>query len=266
MPQQNQYNPVNTRTMVGEMLTGNALHKLLMADMTAIDNLLAMAERIKVDKIREVLIATLPTGEKILCKVHKEIGVIARLRCWLFASKAARGHKKNKQLIQLGFEGPNSIGYLLRNRFGRDCDSIHFTEFFAGAETVESRLMGNKVNNEELLSELATLLSRLHTQGYVHGDTKLSNFLIANEKLQLIDLDGFTVFTKKWTPARDIARVLVGLSEVSLSRAVMDEFLRAYCGASSLAPDAFKKELILLIPRFQQKHQQKYGITPIDIF
>lgn len=262
---QAQYSAAHRANTVGEVLTGSALQSLLVAGNPTIECLLASAERIKTDKVREVLVATLPNDEKLLCKVHKEIGVIARLRCWLLASKAERGHIKNKQLTQLGFNGPVSTGYILRNRYGRDCDSIHFTQFFDDAETVEAILRENSINNDELLSQLAGLLSALHGKGYVHGDAKLSNFLVVNNTLTVIDLDGFSAFSRKWTPARDIARVLTGLSEESVSKATMAEFLQRYCDSAGLSLPTLKKELQPLIEKFQSKHQQKYGIAPVDI-
>ena len=43
------------------------------------------------------------------------------------------------------------------------------------------------------LEQIANLLQQLAAAGLVHGDTKATNFLIHNDRVHLIDLDGLRV-------------------------------------------------------------------------
>lgn len=263
------YAEFNLPELEGEVVASSELYQQLLAHGDDIDAFLNDLNRIKTDKARDILLARLPGGSNVLCKVYRERGVLARLKCCLWQSRARQGHHRTMQLLRLGYNTPRSLGYLVRGKLARQCCSIHFSEFYSGAETLDEKLANRQhypFDVVPLLEQLAQLFAQLHGDGYVHGDTKLTNILLVGEAIYLIDLDGFKPASRQWTPARDIARLLVGLSEQGCSQNEMALLVNSYCDEAGLAREAFKAQLLPLIDKFQRKHQQKYGVTPSAVF
>ena len=154
---------------------------------------------------------------------------------------------------------------MVYRKFGRKCESIHFTHFMEEANTLESLFRerdGKKLDSQAVFIQLAELFSRLHRDGYIHGDAKLSNLLRHNNKLYLVDLDGFKPLSSKWVPARDIARLLVGFSEQGCSMQEMLFLFDRYCDLSGLCGESFRRQVRPIIGKLQAKHKKKYGIEP----
>ena len=262
------YRPLHIAKLRGEVLEGGELQSFLVSTTDNIDSWLADAKRIKTDTSRDVVVGYLPSGAGVLCKIHKEAGLFASLKCYLFQSKAERGHIKTKLFSDLGYKTPVSLGFLQQNQLGRNCKSLHFTAFLEDAKTLEDlfkQTQAGDKNHEAILQQLAILLSGLHADGYIHGDTKLSNFLLEGNEIYLIDLDGFKPVSKRWSAARDVARLLVGLSESGCSQSDMALFFNVYCTGAGCESDRFKIDVLALVNRFQRKHQLKYNIAPLEI-
>ncbi len=249
----------------GEILVNSELQEYLVTHKANLDAFIASSVRLKGDKARDILVGCLPCGAKILCKVHKERGLMARLRCLLFASRAERGHLKTKCLAQLGYNTPVTFGFIVRGMMSRHCESIHFTQFIESAKTLENLSNEQALDDEALLTHLANLFFRLHQDGYIHGDAKLSNLLLIDNAVYFIDLDGFKRISSRWIPARDIARLLVGLSEQGCSKKGMLTLFDHYCRLAGKSGTSFKAQVVPMIEKFQQKHKRKYGLEPKEI-
>lgn len=263
------YADFNLPELEGEVVANSELYQQLVTHCDDIDAYLDEMERIKTDKARNILLARLPGGSSVLCKVYKERGWLARLKCCVRQSRARQGHHKTRLLLQLGYKTPRSLGYLVRGKLARQCTSIHFCEFYRDAETLDKKLADRQhypFDSNALLEQLARLFAQLHGDGYVHGDAKLTNILLVGEAVYLIDLDGFKSASRQWTPARDIARLLVGLSEQGCSQSEMAWLFNCYCEEAGLGQTNFKSQLVPLISKFQRKHQQKYGVMPAAVF
>lgn len=223
---------------------------------------------LKEEPSRRVFVGVLASGEKIFCKHYREYGLLPMLRRWLVGSRGELGHKSSKRFVMTGLNTPLSLGYALARKGTFSVDSLHFTRYFDSSRDLYDHLVSKNADANQtgsILSDLAGSLARLHAQGYVHGDTKLKNILLDQGRLVFVDLDGFHKMSGKFSDARDIARVIVGLAEVNFSNMKLQKFMDDYCKVREIDGQALLEKIIVLVHNFQQKHKIKYGREPIEI-
>lgn len=111
-----------------------------------------------------------------------------------------------------------------------------------------------------ILAAAASLLGRLHSAGYAHGDCKWSNLLYAAGRLCLVDLDGVSHCGRgSRQQARDIARFTVNAEELALPAARYQRFLESYLEASEWTRQELLSAMRPFLDKFRRRHRLRYG-------
>lgn len=271
----NTYVSVDLEHMRGVLLAGSELLDYFSrsAGDIARDNawadLVRSSRVIKEDKSRSIVQCVLPGGNKVFCKIYSEEGVKAFLRRRLMGSRAEIGHHNTAEFIVQNHRTPDSQGYLEHIVGGRCVESIHFCDYLDDARTLAEVLDEPGITLDERrqwLCQTADMLSKLHGEGYIHGDVKLSNILCSAGHLYFVDLDGVCQQSGRRPPSRDVARLLVGLSEQSVGRDDRNFLFNYYCTLAVKEKKSFQFEVLQLTEKFQYRHEKKYGLKPVDIF
>ncbi|ARN73892.1 lipopolysaccharide kinase InaA family protein [Oceanicoccus sagamiensis] len=222
---------------------------------------------LKEESSRQVFIGSLADGNKVFTKMYRENGFLAWMTRMMFSSKAERSHRRVKTLLNCGLQTPSSIGYL--NEYnGQTFRSYHFSEYIDGVETLEGALRGGDSEQTLITSWIDSIISQLsslHGAGYCHGDTKLSNFLCKGVDVYFVDLDGVGKISKKRTPERDIARFIVGLSEINELDINYKKLIADYKALAQSGEQLIIWKIETLVKKFQHNHKIKYGREPAYI-
>jgi len=236
---------------------------------STIDSMFPDVVMIKQETARSVFIGQLKNGPKIFCKVYRERGLAAFLRRLLFKNRAQRAHARTLAFEKTEALTPRSLGYMTRRNGMLNVDSYHFCEYLddgIALSELSDEALFSPARQLEVLAQLAVQLGEIHQNDYMHGDTKLSNFLYARSKLYFVDLDGFQRASRKKSPARDIARLIVALSEIGLENSELDQFVARYCHCTSKDRVLLLDQVRPLVTDFQRKHKVRYDRTPATIF
>lgn len=233
-----------------------------------IDAMFVSKRVIKQESSREVFIGTLAGGEQVFCKVYQENGLKAAIRRGLSSNRAELSHRNSVAFQKTDTETPDSLGYIMKKRGAMDCVSYHFCRYVNNGETLSVIFLSpdtNHAKRSQLLLALAKALAKLHGSGYVHGDTKLKNILFDGQRMIFVDLDSFQRQSRHRSPARDVARVLVGLAEVGLTASGFSRFVNCYCDNSNKTRQSLQAEIRRMVAVFQLRHERKYGRRPVPI-
>jgi tRNA A-37 threonylcarbamoyl transferase component Bud32 len=99
------------------------------------------------------------------------------------------------------------------------------------------------------VASFARVLAKVHREGFVLGDTKASNMLVAGEDVYVTDLEQST---QGGDPAWDIAEFLYYTAKLSLKNdsieTIAREFLKAYKGENGTDAIRRAKGLRFLVP------------------
>jgi tRNA A-37 threonylcarbamoyl transferase component Bud32 len=113
---------------------------------------------------------------------------------------------------------------------------------------------------EQLMQHAGAALAALHNAGFSHGDCKWSNFLVAGERMYLIDLEAVSICNKTGQEcARDLARFTLNAEDMGLSRPLYDAFLGTYAEAMGILPGDVTSRMAPRLSRLRQRHLEKYG-------
>lgn len=223
---------------------------------------------IKQEKSRCVFVGELESGRKIFCKMYREQGLAAFFRRIIFKNRAEQAHARVLVFQSVGALTPSSLGYMVRRRSYFDIDSYHFGEYLSSGVTLgqlADDVLSKRESQIAWLAQLAIQLGSIHVKGFVHGDTKLSNFLFVKPKIYVVDLDGFRPASTNKSPARDIARLVVAFSEAGIGDELLDFFVTSYCETRGIDRAVLIDQVQPILIDFQRKHEKKYGRTPRSI-
>ncbi|MEH6557729.1 MAG: lipopolysaccharide kinase InaA family protein [Oceanicoccus sp.] len=257
------YIPVRGDDYYGLVCVSAGLEALCESD--GYDDFVRQRITLKEDQGRAVFCAVLAGGEKILCKVYREVGLVELVRRLIFGSRAKIGHKKTEAFFTTSALSAKSLGYLVKKTGLLSCESIHLLEFLDDSKTLLDIFSGDISDNEKrkILSELSLGLARIHSNGYYHGDLKLRNILCKKNSVYFVDLDGLSELNRRKTIEKDIARLIVGLSEVGVASTDLVGLLTEYCQIRSIDMNKIMVEVIKNVTVYQNRHQKKYGRNPV---
>lgn len=117
-------------------------------------------------------------GNKYVYKIPKEKNnrIWQRITSLIRGSESKREYENYLRIKENGFKGPIPIMYWERKIFGICVDSFLVSSYLSGKPATQKNL---KIVEKEL--------RKIHAKGYLHGDSQLSNFIVENNEIYLID-------------------------------------------------------------------------------
>lgn len=219
-------------------------------------DILGTSTIIKKDRKRQVAVIRIDDSQEIFVKVYFDRGWLDRIRSALFNSRALRSHNKALALSRQGLPTPTPIGYAdfkTRSHSG----SAQFTSFLTGGKTLTEALDSPQLH--QYWVDLGfEQLSSLHSHGFVHGDLKLNNQMILNQRLYYIDIDSAAQTTDTRARAKDLARFMVALSEANVALEHVQKAFGKYCDTLGLNEQKLSMDIKHIAHRIQHKHLLKY--------
>lgn len=227
-------------------------------------DILATGRILKEDQKRCVAVIELNDGTEIFVKIHLEYSLLNSLKSLALRSPAERSHHKALAFIGRGLPTPETLGFITftHNQQGA---SAQFSRFLVNAQTMSEVLKAAPEQHQNYVELVFEQLALMHNQGFVHGDLKLNNIMLQDQKFYYIDLDGIARSTTKHARSKDLARLIVALSEAEVALAHMQKAFHEYCLAVGLDEDKILPNIRQIAHRIQQKHLLKYDRPPKQI-
>ena len=160
-------------------------------------------------------VAKINTGTETLVIKRYNIknGFHAINRCWR-PSRAIMSWQNAHQLLLIGIQTPEPLA-IKECRLGPFRGKAYFI-----AKNIEGQSLKSFVSALEgqpvpswLTEQLTAILANMWLAGISHGDLKANNFLVADNKLWIIDLDSMKVHPFKWTLKKAIKKDLARFFE-----------------------------------------------------
>lgn len=194
-------------------------------------------------------------GENLIVKKFKRPNLIQRIVYTFFKkSKAERAFLYAKIFRQRGFNTPHEIAYIEIKENG-----LFTNSYFVSTECTDAPLMPvlNKEGfNKQIAHELAVFLTRLHTNGILHGDLNLNNILYRIENglchFTLIDTN-----RSKFISNPDIQICINNLKRLTHNKELMDYVVREYALARQWNPEECSKLIFQYLSKFEKKLHRK---------
>jgi serine/threonine protein kinase len=186
--------------------------------------------------------SSLPDGPELFIKRYNYQGFLYAMKDLVRSSRARRAWVTANGLQARGISTAPPVAYLERRRWRVLHESYLITEAIEGEGLLEFTRRGAESQaffreKRRLVSEIATLLRRLHESGVSHRDLKGQNILLQEEspgrfRPLLVDLDGVRLGRVGWRRrVRDLARLARAFRENgAVTRTDRVRFLRAYLG------------------------------------
>ncbi len=140
-------------------------------------------------------------GKDIVIKRYNHKGLIHSLRHTIKGSRARRCWLYAHRLLMLGIATPKPLAFIEEHRGLLLWKSYLVTEYTEGTRLHEF-LKNTSVSEQKRLDVLEQFKKILHTltrNKITHGDLKLSNILIAKDRIFLTDIDGVNFHIWGWT-------------------------------------------------------------------
>ena len=113
-------------------------------------------------------------------------------------------------LEALGINIPSPVAFIQEYAsFGLKSCSWYLYEFVDGPSCVKELKNNGITNDDEVMEKVVATLGSLWKQNISHGDTKGTNFLLAHDRVVIIDLDSIKQHTNEGTARRFIRKDLL---------------------------------------------------------
>ncbi|MCW8195757.1 hypothetical protein F6455_13260 [Proteobacteria bacterium 005FR1] len=216
---------------------------------------------------RQVAVITAPDGSQLLlkCIAPSDLGDLI----WRIAGRSPlwRTHRSQESLWQAAVCVPESLGVL---RWSGDAQRgpwwCQLQSFIADTKTLhavladETRYAGDPQPHWDLIEKTVKQLATIHELGRFHGDMKLTNILVSDDKVILVDVDGRRSVRIKRRRQKDLARFLVGLQEVGATRTLLIKACKCYEELTCFANKDFFAGVERLAHNIAHRHVGRYGI------
>ncbi|WP_163470222.1 lipopolysaccharide core heptose(II) kinase RfaY [Fusobacterium sp. IOR10] len=99
-----------------------------------------------------------------------------RLLSFFREGESKREFKNLKKIKTLGFNSPRPFFSLEYKKYGMTLDSLLVSEYIPGRES-----------SLDDLEKVVNTLNKIHSYHFLHGDSQLTNFMVSNNEIFLID-------------------------------------------------------------------------------
>lgn len=192
-------------------------------------------------------------GQLFVAKQFKRPNAFQRLVYSLLRpSKAERAYRFAARLRSLGIETPREVAYMENYSGGLFADSWFVSEWAEGTET---HLLLREVADfsHQLADAVAAYIVKMHSQGVLHGDLNLSNFLCSETaegyRFSIIDTNR-SRFCQGWPSRKQCIANLVRLTH---RRDLYDYLVRSYARQRGWDEQATAQEALRNLHRFEHR-------------
>ena len=150
-------------------------------------------------------------SDDFIVKRYNVKNVVHRVRRWL-KPRARRAWQNGHKLAFLGVPTARPVA-LVETRFGWLTGVSYLVMPDRGRRDLEQVLAAEPQSFETLAPQTIAILERLAAAGLRHGDLKVTNFVVDDGQVRLIDFDGLDT----GNPTQDIARFMRNWRDSELS-------------------------------------------------
>ena len=196
-------------------------------------------------------------GQPCHLKYYRPKGALQKLQFRLGKGRGVASFDNALRLKEAGLAVPEPLACVLAGggillltqgiEQGRDLKSL-WTEGQSGEQL------------QSLFERAAVTLASLHDAGFSHGDSKWSNFLVAADKIYLVDLEAVSRSRLEGPGCtRDLARFTVNAEDMGLAAGHYRTFLQRYTDELGLSADSVIQRIRPDVEALRRRHRDKYG-------
>ncbi|MFH2043715.1 MAG: lipopolysaccharide kinase InaA family protein [Pseudomonadota bacterium] len=219
---------------------------------------------LKHDKNITINLLSEPDGD-VVAKRFVSNGFLFHVKTWMKKERALNLWNMTHFFKELGIPVALPLGYVAEKK-----GLLHRTTYFYSQYITEAKSLmdlsqnmkdfSNWIENNNTIPRFALVLSKLHSNGFCHGDTKWVNILVNENSgnFWLIDLDGASFSKSKLARSmlKDLGRFIVDMIETGLSDKFIDNFLMVYCNARVLNKELVQKKVNPHISKILKRHKK----------
>ena len=192
-------------------------------------------------------------GLSLMVKRFKRVNFIQQIVYTFFRkSKAERAYAFAAELEKRGIDTPRRVAFMEKKRGG-----LFSVGYFVSleAEGTETHLLLREVKDfsHELADAVAAQIVKMHSQGVLHGDLNLSNFLCAETAqgyhFTMIDTNR-SHFTEGWPTNEQCLENLVRLTH---RRDLYEYLVRSYARQRGWDEDVTSARALSLLDKFENR-------------
>ena len=196
-------------------------------------------------------------GRHCYLKLYRAKGLLQGLGFRLGRCRAVASFDNAARLLDAGIPVPAPLGCLLCGG-----DVFLLTAGIDGSRDLKSLWVQGQTDArlDELMQLAGSSLAALHAAGFCHGDCKWSNFLVADQRVYLVDLEAVGR-TRGESPncLRDLARFTVNAEDMGLAPDHYATFIDSYTAGLGQDREHVVSRLRPDLAKLRQRHLQKYG-------
>ncbi len=223
------------------------------------------------DKRNKLRRFTLADGSVIIVKKYKRPNIFQKI-CYstLWKNKAKKSFLFADFLIKLGVDTPEAIAYVTYKKFGFVSEYYLATTEILGVESQipmrEMNANGDLEGMQELATPITILLIKLHENGFLHGDSNLSNFICRKKDggydLSVIDINRSRILNRPATYKECIRN----LRRTSHIHSILNMLARTYARHKGWDEDKAANDVINELKKFENQKARSKRIKKILTF
>ncbi|WP_435547848.1 lipopolysaccharide kinase InaA family protein [Desulfobacterium sp. N47] len=260
--------PIKSRLFYGQYLINSEVAKKLSQNIDPGKWFTSESTTIKKDK--NITVNLLPlSGEMIIAKRFVSNILLFRIKTLLKKERTQRLWDITHCFKVLDIPVALPLAYIIESKGLWQINSYFYSQYLS--DTISLIDLSKNINdfsgwleNKKIIPRFAKILSKIHNNGFCHGDTKWVNILVNENSgdFWLIDLDGAHRSKSKSGACmlKDLARFIVDMIETGLAEKFIKDFLVVYCNARGLNKELVQKELNPHITKILERHRKKYNI------
>ena len=218
-------------------------------------------------KDQYITVKLLQCGEgAVVAKRFSPKNCLYHIKIWIKKERVFQLWEMTNIFKSLGVPVASPLGYIIERKGLLRTASYFFSQYLKGAQDLRRLSQDIQdfpmwIEKKKIISRFAQMLSRLHNDGFCHGDTKWSNIMADRNtgEFWMIDLDGAASVKSPLDHGvcKDISRFVVDIMECPLSEKEIETFMTTYCEKRSLNKRHLQKKVAPYIKKIINRHQKK---------